>query len=386
MQKNIQDKDMSLKSTTNGTATQTPILVESNTSASKATDGDQDEKEDKATMNVIKLRVPSFIRIFVINRILFSDNNNSINCQRLVNQCFTTNITSSTIRKDAITILQQLKNNGIKKYMSKYYNEKKYAITIEMIFNKIIAIKFGQEYQKVIDFNNDYYYQSLVFNSNDLMTKIFQYFSNKRFGFVVEKADDDLNNCSLVNTHWLYHSWNINSIYHFDLKKLFEQTLKCGDDDDNVVTRSWQRLVNAKSIGFYTSSNGPNCSNTVLNKVAMLTNVEKFNSYFEEKHASIAHKILQASKDKIKQYDFRVRMTSPKEKEKENTLPPITFPNAQYIRMNFPYFYIKWSKKCDTLELNRLTNTSKNWCNYVINNCDCSGIRFLYFHNVTFSF
>ena len=148
----------------------------------------------------------------------------------------------------------------------------------------------------------------------------------------------------MVSSHWLYHVWNINAIHYFDLQKLIEQTLKCGDnDDDNAVTRTWQRLVNAKSVGLYVYSSSPNCSDTVLNRAAMLTNVETFNGFFVKKHASIAHTILQASKDKIKRYDDHIRMISPK--EAENILVPITFPNAQYIRMNFPYFYISWSKK-----------------------------------------
>ena len=89
---------MSLNLTTNGAAT----LDQSNTSAVNAAGGDQDEKEDHVRMNVIKLQVPSFIRIFVINRTLFgdidNDNNNHINCKDLVNQCFTRNTTSSTSR------------------------------------------------------------------------------------------------------------------------------------------------------------------------------------------------------------------------------------------------------------------------------------------------
>ena len=374
---------MSLKSTcaTNGSdsktqaTTRTEAMVQSNTSATiiNETNGEHDEKESKPLVNVIKLRAPSFIRIFVINRILFGGmNDNLVNCTDLVNQCFTTNMTSSR-SKDAITILQQLKNNGIKKYMSKCYNEKQYGITIEMIFNKITLKKFAKEYKKVINFNNNYCYESLVLNTNDLMSKIFQYFTNET------PINGDLYHCSLLNSHWLYHSWNINSIYHFELETIIIHTLKCGDNDDNVVTRAWQRLINVKSINFNAFSRNAICSNTVLNKATMLTNVERFKGFVDESYVQIVDKILRTSKDKIKRLDVCICMQSPK----ENVLPPRTFPNAQHIQMNIPYFYITWSKTCDTLEL---TTTSKNWCEYVINNCDCSGIKFLHFHNVTFSF
>ena len=56
-----------------------------------------------------------------------------------------------------MNILTRLTNFGIKKDMSKYYDESNQADIIEDIFDQIILKKFGQEYNKMIkyDMNND---------------------------------------------------------------------------------------------------------------------------------------------------------------------------------------------------------------------------------------
>ena len=68
------------------------------------------------------------------------------------------------------------------------------------------------------------------------------------------KFDGDLFNCCLVNSKWLYHVWNPNSIYFVDLTKLINGTYKYVNkrNDTNynygLLSRQWQRFIQAKHI------------------------------------------------------------------------------------------------------------------------------------------
>ena len=141
---------------------------------------------------------------------------------------------------------------------------------------------------------------------------------------------------------------------------------------NSSATRAWQRFINVKSI--YICVRYPT-QLSLMEKLSMLTNAEEIEGLIEnEKYISILQTIMQRCKYKIKHYNIYVYKTS-----KENTLSPLTLINAKYISINNSYFYIKWSNKCETLNLCRFKNISLNWCNYVINNCDCSNIKCLYF-------
>ena len=104
--------------------------------------------------------------------------------------------------------------------------KKKIQMLFEMIFNKIILEKFGKEYNKLITYQSNMKYQRLLFNSNDLMSYIFEYFE-----LYHGKVYDDSYLCSLVNSHWLYHVWNVNSVYFVDLNVLIEKTLGYKESD-----------------------------------------------------------------------------------------------------------------------------------------------------------
>ena len=98
-------------------------------------------------------------------------------------------------------------------------------------------------------------------------------------------------------------------------------------------------------------------------------------------HVPIIQAIMQVCKDKIKWYNIIMQAPG------ENKLSPLFLPNAEYISMNSLYYYIKWTRKCHTLLLDRFEFISENWCNFVINNCDCSNIKVLKFlFDVSFSF
>lgn len=67
---------------------------------------------------------------------------------------------------------------------------------------------------------------------------------------------------------------------------------------------------------------------------------------------------------------------------------PLKLPNAKFLDIrSLHYFYIKWSHKCKELNVGCLNINLRRyidinidgdkWLEYVINNCDCSGIEYL---------
>ena len=92
-----------------------------------------------------RLPVPSFIRLFVINR-LISDAETATPKENLVNQYLNNEKTCDKLH--AHNILSLLRKHGIKKYMNQCYNEKRDLMIIETIFNKIILKKFEHEHKE----------------------------------------------------------------------------------------------------------------------------------------------------------------------------------------------------------------------------------------------
>ena len=330
-----------------------------------------------------ELPVSSFIRLFLIRRIICNASNdnkfrNETQIKDLVDECFSND--KSSDKSQACDILIRLKRDGLEQYMSKWYHQEKDGMIIEKIFNKIVVTKFDNEYYKLVTYssnsNINSYYQNLMFNANDLMSNMFQYLDYGDF------FDGDLFNCSLVSSHWLYHVWNINSIYYVNFGKLLRQMSNYTENDDNNVTRTWQRLVNVRFIYFDFSYHDVIPADIVLEKLSMLPNVEKIKGTLRnEKDGKILERVMQRCKDKIKWYDMRIDS----DLSGENQLSPLPLVKAEHIRLDSYYFYVKWYNRCESLELYHFQNISENWCKYVINNCDCSGITFLYFNSVTFA-
>ena len=82
---------------------------------------------------------------------------------------------------------------------------------------------------------------------------------------------------------------------------------------------------------------------------------------------------------KIETYDFVVRIAG------INVISPLTLMNAKDIVMSHYYFFILWTNKCQKLSLFRL-KVNKKWCNYVIDNCDCTGIETLILDGIKFAY
>ena len=359
------------------------------------------------------LLVPSFIRLFVIRRIISKhlvDVETSKTKQKIKSDDSTvdSNVNHNTktanivpsdkteiqdlvsvfddnteIKSIANDILTRLINDGIELYMEKWYNEKQQAYIIEMIFNRIILVYFGKEYDDLTNYKhndikltNNSKHQQMVFNSQDLMCEIFQYLEwGSRF-------DQDLFECSLVNSCWLYHSWNVNSVYHISLNELIKQK-------SEQSIRTWQRLIHAKSIYISAWTSNIRDWSHILSKLVLVRTIDKV---FIKKRVAIdiAKTIMSVCKERIKYCDIHVdqihsmeafldqEVTGPP----ENVLSPLKLLNAKCIRIRDVCFYRIWSNKCSELELCKIENVSEDWVKFVIKNCDCSGIEILTLNNI----
>lgn len=120
-----------------------------------------------------------------------------------------------------------------------------------------------------ITINNEFECQ--LFNQADLAAQIFQYLDLH-----------NLNNCSLVNLNWLYHSFKNNSLYHLRLGKWLVSQLQymmIFQHNDLPLT-VWQRLINVKKIDYISKDlsygwGDYRFDNRFLAYFALLQNVEQ---------------------------------------------------------------------------------------------------------------
>ena len=345
---------------------------------------------DNDDVNENDIIVPSFIRLFVIRRTIdkYIKNNKDMKTktkEEIIKEMAIVFKDNEKYESLVITILTRLINNGIKEYMNKYYNEKEESNIIENIFNKIILEKFSQEYNVITKYGinneekNDNYYQNLLFNLSDLMNQIFQYLEWGK-GF-----DGDLYECSLVSSHWLYHVWNVNSVYYINFDLLVEHAI----DNNRKWSRIWQRLYNVKYIEFTIITLSQDDSKVVatVNKLSMLRKVEKVNVVVmgqREVNKAISYviPILSRCKDRIK--DCRIHIVDFWNSSNFEAPSPLRLPKAQYVDIGDLFFRRVWTNECTHLKLSGVDNINKDWCEFVIANCNCSNISSLVLNSVTF--
>ena len=63
---------------------------------------------------------------------------------------------------------------------------------------------------------------------------------------------------------------------------------------------------------------------------------------------------------------------------------PLKLPKAPCVDIGDVVFYRIWTNECRRLKLFNVDNISKDWCKFVIANCDCSNITSLILSNVKF--
>ena len=344
----------------------------------------------------VKFPFPSFIRLFIISRVLKASNKQTddVNVSKLIELLDTNTHVSNNDRLVAKKILTQVVKHGIKKFMENDFNEREQADIIEVVFHEIILKKFRIEYEKITkykenttgtrnsDEKNDYFKISL-FNMNDLMCVIFQF---------LNYDDGELFNCSLVNSHWLYHSYNPNCVFCVDITRLINKTVTITDGCDTKqllsgLSTAWQHVINTRMIRLEMASDmdiGNNCN--VLERMCSFSNVENIKVVLSEKHIPVLKAILPNCANKIEHYDVTIYHHG-SQRTPRWTLPPMTLKNAKYILQNGLYFGIKWSDKCQALIVDGFF-TNKigiKWCQFIIDNCDCTGIKLLHLDNIALS-
>ena len=342
-----------------------------------------------------KVVVPSFIRLFMFARILKQCNVSVDQIKQMV-----TTIHDLKQQQVACDILTRLRNNGIKKYMAKWFNEKEQMKVIEVIFSRIILTQFEKEYHAIITYKakngtdtrsgagKSQYYQTLVFNTHDLMCFIFQFMS------IWQNFIGDLINCGLVNSNWLYQSWNPNSLYHLTLHQLMTNTAALMRNKkaytkhkskksyyDRILSSKWQRIVNVKSVRIvlYQSDKFNKLQlEYLLEKMCMLRSVVDIALFLHHNYIALLKQLVYYNKEKIGKYFVRIRDT-----QAQNMLKPLELANGKDIFVSTMYYNIMWSHRCQILRLN-ISKINENWIKYVIENCDCSGIHTIILENISF--
>ena len=358
---------------------QTPAPI-----ANKTVKNDWELEHDTNTASEENVGVGlTFIRVIVIRRILLNhlkqntDNNDNIDkyIKHLIT--YVKDSDDSIQSKVHRTLSQLLTKDGIKNYFNSWNEKDNNPNIIAIIFDKLILTKFVNEYENIIRYKSEnmqnnklYYYQDLLFNMKDLMCSIFGFLDNGK----------DLVKCSLVCSHWLYHVYNT-SLFNVDnFKNLILNTIKYdvkNSYNDSSGVRMWQRLTKLKSIYLDLDHSTPELNQLLLNKLSSLKNVEKFRARFYTKHLPIVKIVMKNCKENIKHYSLRIRTFGGD--IKKPVLSPLVLANAKHITIESLYFYIIWSYKCQELELSWSQYLDKKWCNFVINNCDCSNIKSLTF-------
>ena len=346
--------------------------------------------------NVPSYLMPSFVRLFVIRRTLlvaFEANNDNVD--QITQLVAIPVFQNDKDREMSQTILTRLLTDGIKKYMRIWYDEQKQANLIETIFNKIILKTYEKEYEKVTKYvGNENYsdkYQNIVFNTSDLMCYIFQYLS---LGW---NFDEDLVTCGLVNSNWLIHAYNPNSIGLVNLDGIVDRQLdqypywpRSNKKGKQVFITKWQRLINAKRVSFCSGmGNYMYPTQELLNRISLFNKIEVLQcNVRQERFIPIIRLLMSTSQDKIRECNVQLHAKT------ASVLPPVKLMTARFIEIHFTYFPIIWSNKCNTLKLmfevrwkfqaDSAINIDDNWCNCVIDNCDCSGIESLCLDHVGF--
>ena len=271
-----------------------------------------------------------------------------------------------------LTLCQLITNDGIKNYFNSWNENDNNQNIIDVIFNKIILAKFMNQYHNIITYKSKHmdqkYYQNLLFNIKDLMCVIFEFLN----------YDNELINCSLVCSHWLYYVYNTPLFNINNFTQLILTTIKYdvkNNDHDTSGLRMWHRLTKLKSIDFDLDYFASAPNQLLLDKLSNLNfeNVETIKGSCWAKHVAVMQSILKDCKDNIKYYSFKMHS------DDKIMLSPLILPNATHVSVRCLCPYIIWSDKCQELELCNVETIDKEWCEFVINRCDCSNIKSLAF-------
>lgn len=112
--------------------------------------------------------------------------------------------------------------------------------------------------------------------------------------------------------------------------------------------------------------------------------MEKIESTVGEGYFETFHMIYQKWSDKIIYY-YSKFFLDPENENKTNVLAPLKLSVAETIECRSLYFYLQWTNKCESLFFDKIPNWDVEWCNYIIDNCDCSNVEWIGLFYVNFN-
>ena len=153
--------------------------------------------------------------------------------------------------------------------------------------------------------------------------------------------------------------------------------------DKKIIPRQslWQRITNAKSVRFYVERD---CrlrikEDLLLDKISMFTNIEKIDCKVYQEHMSILTTVMQQCSENIRYFKFEFA----NERKYLMSSLMLKLLNAEHVEISNVGSYVTsklcviFSKKCQYLHLSNVSPIDEDWCNFMIDNCDCSGIKHL---------
>ena len=285
-------------------------------------------------------------------------------------------------------ILKQWVLEGIKHFMRDRYCEEKYALVIQ------------QTYQAIIDndrLKNEYYY---VFKMNEKRdysySKVFDYGNYCVVGLIFEHlTSKELGNASCVNSDWFYGVFGSNTMFKIDLTRRVE-TIQHGRRYNYERLRYqeeqiWQRFVNVKHAYLDLTRESISTPNEMLtNRLSILRNIKILDGYYypeDHTHLQIIKQLLDQCRDTIEKFKMvPLRADTHVHSYCFNTL---NRDNYKYLGYLQEYYFqdlrlwIKFTNTCKDLNVFP-RNIPVEWCKFLVNDCDCSGIEKLSIVNATF--
>ena len=131
--------------------------------------------------------------------------------------------------------MEDLKRCRLTTFVSHRFNQDKHSYILNEIFNKIVNT-FPSEYNLITSYKNSTHYSShpyykLLFQQPDLVHYIFQHLSNTT-------TQPNIINCSLVDSIWLYHSFDPKCLRYIGKDNKFNLFKLRGINTRHI----WQRL------------------------------------------------------------------------------------------------------------------------------------------------
>ena len=380
---------------------------------------------DHTNTTHVQLSPLTFVHLFIIHRLLVK--------HKITVEEFTRHIKDKTLQHTSVALCSELTSGGMKEYMKTHNDNASSSNLIEQMFD-IAVNKFSQQYAQVTTYNykqikhsgsdssnsnindspriniidsiglknsttgsidnielnsktmhmsfeNDHW-QKILFNTTDLMHLIFQFLEYNATWYD-NHFDGDLFSCSLVCSYWLYHALNPKAIYHITISgKSLQFELNKDNYEMNIIKykRAWMRFVNVRSVYMSFSdktSKHYTPHSLFLQILSLWGNVTIIGGHCYPEQMPIVQVLISNCKEKLQKYQLEILSS------KMDVLAPLKLTNAKYIYIYSWYFDIIWSKMCKILMLSQVS-VDREWCNMVIDKCDCNGVRSIELSDVFF--